>query len=502
METIPMKGLAIIKNNPLFTALLFNPIVVLLYFIFSSVLLTFLDYGGVARRVPILVGICVSLLLWFILCILFKKRIKQSLALTNQKSIKISKYWIGLSLVSILGITVHTGIKTVDIAQAWGSALHRQIHAWQTETHIKLEEYNIFEQNMDELFSIIDQEMGLPDVLFISHSFELEFNQTGEITSLYTSVYGENEEGLTESFLISYDTDAQEILIHHNEFEPENDTDDSRLLSPLIDTLAQLSLEDIIQEWPNEEQYGLYYLGYRTWGFNNEGMYYLENGESIELDFAEEEIIGYTLSIYVPDKMEELTPKRFIDRSLNSLMANQILEEDQQSHLGYLVDEHGQETYFLTEDTGYRLPVIDAATGSRWYGFEKTENGGEVWEMVNQAPFDERSGVTSGIHFFDEDLGFVILGNGSQTEATLFRTENGGQTFDPIDFPSIEVPLTDDEEYNPFQFPETPYEEDGKMVTLVGQGANGDYNSGSKALYYSEDDGMTWEFVEEVSESQ
>ena len=33
---------------------------------------------------------------------------------------------------------------------------------------------------------------------------------------------------------------------------------------------------------------------------------------------------------------------------------------------------------------------------------------------------------------------------------------------------------------------------------LVGQGADGDYNGDSSALYQSKDNGETWEFVEEV----
>ena len=83
-------------------------------------------------------------------------------------------------------------------------------------------------------------------------------------------------------------------------------------------------------------------------------------------------------------------------------------------------------------------------------------------------------------------------------QATLFRTENGGEIISPVTFPDVQVPLIDDETYNPFQFPDMPYEENGELYVTVGQGPNGDYNSGAKALYQSSDNGKTWVFLEEV----
>ena len=83
-------------------------------------------------------------------------------------------------------------------------------------------------------------------------------------------------------------------------------------------------------------------------------------------------------------------------------------------------------------------------------------------------------------------------------QATLFRSETGGETISPVTFPDVQVPLIDDETYNPFQFPDMPYEENGELYVTVGQGPNGDYNSGAKALYQSSDNGKTWVFLEEV----
>lgn len=43
-----------------------------------------------------------------------------------------------------------------------------------------------------------------------------------------------------------------------------------------------------------------------------------------------------------------------------------------------------------------------------------------------------------------------------------------------------------------------PYKEDGILNILVGQGADGDYNGNSSALYQSNDEGITWEYIREV----
>lgn len=486
------------KNHYIGRALFFNPIVVLLYFIFCSVLLDFFEYGGTSRRVPTLILIAGSLFIWFLLCPLFRKRIHQRVTDQTSSIRKISVYWFWFAIVSLIGMTIYTGVQTYEISQSWGTPLHRRIREWRTQTTIDLEETNVIEQGLDGLLAEIDEEINLPEVLYSYSTVEVEFNRAGDIESLYMPIMGENEEGLFESFLITSTDKMNQLTVLRNEPRASDDTDEDWLLSPLIDTLNQLSIEEIIQEWPEEDSFGIYYAGYRTWGYNNSGIYYMEDEGPVVLEDVEDEIIGYTVSIFVSGKTDDITPMRFIDRSLSYPAEMQALEAESDVSLGYQVDEHQQEVYFLTEELGYRLAVIDAATGSRWYGLEKTEDGGEVWETVNLSPFGERSGVTSGIKFFDEEYGFAILGNTNQTAATLFRTDDGGQTFEPIRFPSIEVPLNDEDMYNPFQFPETPYEENGSLYVLVGQGPHGDYNLGAKALYRSEDNGMTWEFVEEV----
>lgn len=44
--------------------------------------------------------------------------------------------------------------------------------------------------------------------------------------------------------------------------------------------------------------------------------------------------------------------------------------------------------------------VVDAAAGSRFYVMERTADGGDTWERINEDPFDNQAGVAEGVMFF------------------------------------------------------------------------------------------------------
>lgn len=483
-----------IKKNYGYKAFMLNPLVLFLYYSLCSLLITYLDFGGTARRLPTIVTLFSALFLWFFLCLVFRKKITP--LINFPKLIKFTPYYVSVALILLVSITIHTGIQIVELAQTFGTPIHWRLRQLETETRIDLGETNILETGLDSIFTSIDNDIPLPETLYLINPLELEFNRKGEVTSFHAHIFGEDDTGELNSFLISSRSGPNQLVVTEQETGTNREKDEEMLLSPLFETIKQVSLTDYIQQNPDEDRFGIYYMGYRSWGYNREGIYYIEDNHPIELQFAEDEIVGFTVSVYVSGKTDQIPPNRYIDRSFNAPIEHLKSEEITPIDLGYQVDEQNQDIFFLTEDTGFRLPVIDAATGSRWYGFEKTADGGENWETVNPDPFSGRSGRTTGLVFLDEDLGFASLERGSQ--GTLFRTEDGGLTFNAVDFPEVTVPLGN-EEYNPFQFPERPYKEDNKLKVLVGQGAEGDYSMGAKALYESEDEGKTWYYIEEVS---
>lgn len=161
------------------------------------------------------------------------------------------------------------------------------------------------------------------------------------------------------------------------------------------------------------------------------------------------------------------------------------------------MEEDGSCVFYLTDKTAYRLVVVDAAAGSRFYALEKAEDGTN-WKRINEDPYNGNTGGVSGLTFLDEKLGFIALSHNGGSEGELYRTEDGGKTFSQVKFPDRKVKLPDGEEYNPFDTPEVPYKEGKVLKVKVGQGADGDYNGGIKAVYTSKDNGETWKFTEEA----
>ena len=118
-------------------------------------------------------------------------------------------------------------------------------------------------------------------------------------------------------------------------------------------------------------------------------------------------------------------------------------------------------------------------------------------QVVNQDPFLGAGGGAAGITFINPEIGFMALSHNGGDEAELFRTGDGGKTTERVELPYTvmgEIPNPEE----PFDFPSMPYEEDGILNMLIGQGTDGDYHGGSKALYRSEDLGVTWEYVRET----
>lgn len=144
----------------------------------------------------------------------------------------------------------------------------------------------------------------------------------------------------------------------------------------------------------------------------------------------------------------------------------------------------------------YRMAAADAALGSRFYILLKSEDGGENWFVQSRDPFGGRMGGSVDFTFFDERFGFATLSHNGGDEADLYVTEDGGKSYQPVTMQQVTVTLSDGYTYVPYDYPQMPYEEDGAIYVLCGQGADGDYNGGECALYRSKDHGHTFTFVE------
>lgn len=488
------------KNRLRFWALVFNPLVLGLYIVFCYLLYSLAQYGGVSRRMPYIAGSAIALVLWITGClIVYYRRKRHSSNQTTQKNIvnkhvakekqtTLSKWWLLAASISFIVTTIVTGYHIYQSAINYQGRLAWYVQELIHRRYVDFPQNQLYEDDLDGLFSAVDDEVDLPDELYLSTEVDVTFSPDGKITSFYASLFGENEEGENESFLISYDqTKSEEISIWLNGVTTA-EPDEQNALEPFRALVNQIPFRDITSDW-NQDTYGILYDGVRSWGYNTEGIVYFDDdGDIRKLETAEDEIIGYAVSVYAPHD-SSITPVRFMAFTPEYSTYDEAEAINEQN-----------ETYFVNEDLGYQLEVVDAATGSRFYALNRTEDGGESWDRINLDPFLGNTGVSSGITFIDEELGFIALSRGGRSEGQLYRTSDGGFSFERVELPEIEVPLTDIETYNPFDYPEMPYEENGWLYLEVGQGQDGDYNGGTKALYRSSDNGEIWEFIEEINE--
>ena len=146
--------------------------------------------------------------------------------------------------------------------------------------------------------------------------------------------------------------------------------------------------------------------------------------------------------------------------------------------------EDGDMYYFINDITGYRLNVVDAACGSRFYNFEKTKNGGTTWTEVNGDPFDQNMGV-AGLTYASEDF------------SMLYVTKDGGETFERLELPLDTVTELPSEAaelgftIEDYDYHTMPQIVDGKMEIYL----QTDAMEQQGIIFQSEDNGVTWEYA-------
>lgn len=154
--------------------------------------------------------------------------------------------------------------------------------------------------------------------------------------------------------------------------------------------------------------------------------------------------------------------------------------------------------YRKKDGTQLRMVGVDRAAGSSFYVLLKAENGVNS-SVVNWDPYLGSGGGAAWIDFLeDEMIGFSCLAYNGGSLGSLYRTQDGGESFTEITWPSAKRELPDGSLYNPFVMPEKVWEEDGKLKMLVGQGPEGDYYEDGAwvyGLYESEDTGKNWVYA-------
>lgn len=413
--------------------------------------------------------------------------------------------WTYIAIAIIVGLTSFYGYKICKTAINYSGKIAWVLEDLKNKRTIKFEHNNIYEYGIEGIFEDINKKIDMPRELYISETFDLTFSEDGTVTSFYTFIYGKDDNGKEKSFLISYDSNKSEKIIVRSGGYVNSDYIEDKRLSPLITTMNIIPFKEIVNKY-DENEYGILYKGKRSWGYNTDGIVYIDiNGNTKKIAHASSEIVGYTVSVFVPGKEDRYIPTRYnlVDNLENiheGDLANIKNNENNSDKLSEEVKKprNTAEEFYLSDKVGYNLDITGAAAGSRFYSLFGTSDGGNNWNIVNEDPFLGRSGGASGMTFINDKLGFLCLSHSGGSYAELYRTEDGGVSYEQIEFPEVKISLDSSETYNPFDFPGMPYEENGVLNILVGQGDDGDYNGNCEGLYISKDNGITWEYVMEV----
>ena len=159
-------------------------------------------------------------------------------------------------------------------------------------------------------------------------------------------------------------------------------------------------------------------------------------------------------------------------------------------------ESNGTMYFFLDEQNGWRLVVVDAAAGSRFYVMERTADGGDTWERINEDPFDNQAGVAEGVMFLDDNFGIAGLAGASQSHSTLYITKDGGRSFGEIKLPMSTVTELPEsakeygftvEDYDYLNMPQI-----GATTLIIMVTTDKVENDG--IVFESEDGGDTWKY--------
>lgn len=177
----------------------------------------------------------------------------------------------------------------------------------------ELEHDDLYEDGIDGLLTDLEKVIDFPQHLMLKNSFNLHFTPDGTIASIDTMWYGYDERyTYVDSYLITYDRSKSSKIDVYFHGGTGDVYDKEKDVNVLFDALRVIPLEDSVEGW-EEAEYGILYKGVRDWGYNTEGILYIDKEKRIDIPsgIVYSEIKGPTVSVYCPNN-ESITPKRYI----------------------------------------------------------------------------------------------------------------------------------------------------------------------------------------------
>ncbi|WP_308552912.1 glycosyl hydrolase [uncultured Peptoniphilus sp.] len=382
----------------------------------------------------------IPILFLILVCIIYK--ILNRNIESSRKSRRIKLYMFIIVTLIFGGMIIHTAIP-------YNGKLSWKVDEMLNHKRVRFVHRNIFDDGIEGLIEDLEKKFTLPDKLFVDNELIIRFDRDGEITKLEGIIYGKDEKGKVNSYLLSFKNKKLEVWLSKDH---DLEIDESRALDPMIKLLKKSKYQKEIDTWKNiygDVDFGIIYYGWKEF-FYSDVIKVLgskkENDEVFKTLEQGGEVKANALSIFIPDK--EVTPINFIidpeiisSETRNAQLEEEVIEMSKDEDTWTLDNNTGTMYTFLksNKNIGFRLVVTDAALGSRFYKLEKTSDGGKTWENINYNPFLDGTGVAEGIEFLNVNFGFAGLQGGSGEHSEIYVTRDGGANFEKINLPYEKV---------------------------------------------------------------
>ena len=297
-------------------------------------------------------------------------------------------FWHRLACILLAAMTLFGASAVARSAMPFQGKLGNYLNTWREERTVELTHDNVFEDGMEGLLQDIRAKIKLPYTLCLGTSFNLHFAPDGTIQTLDTMLYGFDEDGnFVDSYLITYnEKHSSKISIYLHgvggaRYEEEKD------LTPLIEAVSLIPLEQTVQQWQGEDCYGLLYYGMREWS-SREGIRILKEDGTENLPPAEDHYFyGYSISLFCPEN-DEPTPIRYLypdylnrpkNEQSGSYLADYYPEKEESSQKNTYTVQKG--------DTLWRIAVQFFGDGKRCV---------EIWEENREVIGEDMNYILPG----------------------------------------------------------------------------------------------------------
>ena len=214
----------------------------------------------------------------------------------------------------MIAVTVLTGFGIYQSSQHFQGKLSWILHELTTTKYIALEHDNLYDSNIQGIFEDIEKDVELPEHLMLNDVFNLHFSKDGTIVRFDMMLKGYDENyHFVDSWLVSYPSSLEnKIRVQKGNAVSSSEYDEEKSIDALLAGGRLLDYEELVRDW-EEKEYGVYYMGSRTWNQWDENVYLLSvDGRISSVNWEnQEEITGYSISIFCPDN-PQITPKRFM----------------------------------------------------------------------------------------------------------------------------------------------------------------------------------------------